>query len=604
MGFASVCCPPSVPYFRHEIAKGTCTPLFLHRRSVNSTSVAHRYWRLKNSSLTTKSFLQPSGNENHHTTNEEANSQDSHSVSKIHGMSAVLTADYLPLQDTEGPDDLVYTEAGMPAFQVLSPTQQELLSATPAHPEALNALYGTYTAACFMERVWRFIAPMVLAMLSKSLMPVAVVGFVDQFIIFVAGPWVGAVMDTMPRVKSFMTLSVIQTVAMLVSVGATMYALKTGFGTLATTSQSLLAQPWFLVLVVAGAIERLTGLAIGVAAERDWVVLLAGTTRQIALAEANAVLRRIDLICEIAGPTLFGVLLSSHGAPLCITVAAGIMAVTLPALIMLVHTTDKLSKGVLHRSKFQLVRDPSKPHQTSAVQAGLGNSSSGGVNAVLLGWKNYFAQPVLPASLAYVMLYFNAVLSPGGLMTSFLTQSEINPAMIGVFRSLCGVMGFLATFVSASVISKLGVLKAGAAALFFQASLLAVAVAVYLTKASGSKVSLMIFLSLIVVSRLGHWGYDLVDAQIFQTAIPESQANQVGTAEMSLASLAELIMLGVAILASDVSYFGGLATLSMISTASAAAIYWHWLSNPTADQIRLFPEDTRIKVPTFTPMST
>lgn len=65
-----------------------------------------------------------------------------------------------------------------------------------------------------------------------------------------------------------------QTVAMLVSVGATMYALKTGFGTLATTSQSLLAQPWFLVLVVAGAIERLTGLAIGVAAERDWVVLV------------------------------------------------------------------------------------------------------------------------------------------------------------------------------------------------------------------------------------------------------------------------------------------------------------------------------------------
>lgn len=97
-----------------------------------------------------------------------------------------------------------------------------------------------------------------------------------------------------------------------------------------------------------------------------------------------------------------------------------------------------------------------------------------------------------------------------------------------------------------------------------------------------------------VVSRLGHWGYDLVDAQIFQTAIPESQANQVGTAEMSLASLAELIMLGVAILASDVSYFGGLATLSMISVASAALVYWHWLSNPTPDQVRLFPREQEL----------
>lgn len=40
--------------------------------------------------------------------------------------------------------------------------------------------------------------------------------------------------------------------------------------------------------------------------------------------------------------------------------------------------------------------------------------------------------------------------------------------------------------------------QAGAAALFFQAALLAVAVGVYLSKASGSQSSLVIFLSLIV----------------------------------------------------------------------------------------------------------
>lgn len=38
------------------------------------------------------------------------------------------------------------------------------------------------------------------------------------------------------------------------------------------------------------------------------------------------------------------------------------------------------------------------------------------------GWRQYLAQPVLPASLAYVLLYFNAVLAPGGLMTTYLTQ--------------------------------------------------------------------------------------------------------------------------------------------------------------------------------------
>lgn len=36
----------------------------------------------------------------------------------------------------------------------------------------------------------------------------------------------------------------------------------------------VLLQPWFVVLVTALAIERLSGLALGVAMERDWVVLV------------------------------------------------------------------------------------------------------------------------------------------------------------------------------------------------------------------------------------------------------------------------------------------------------------------------------------------
>lgn len=41
-----------------------------------------------------------------------------------------------------------------------------------------------------------------------------------------------------------------------------------------TSATSTLPRPWFVVLVLAGAIERLSGLALGVAMERDWVVLV------------------------------------------------------------------------------------------------------------------------------------------------------------------------------------------------------------------------------------------------------------------------------------------------------------------------------------------
>lgn len=41
-----------------------------------------------------------------------------------------------------------------------------------------------------------------------------------------------------------------------------------------SSKPSLLLRPWFIVLVLAGAIERLSGVALGVAMERDWVVLV------------------------------------------------------------------------------------------------------------------------------------------------------------------------------------------------------------------------------------------------------------------------------------------------------------------------------------------
>jgi hypothetical protein len=40
------------------------------------------------------------------------------------------------------------------------------------------------------------------------------------------------------------------------------------------STSALLLRPWFIALVVAGAIERLAGLALGVSMERDWVVLV------------------------------------------------------------------------------------------------------------------------------------------------------------------------------------------------------------------------------------------------------------------------------------------------------------------------------------------
>ena len=58
----------------------------------------------------------------------------------------------------------------------------------------------------------------------------------------------------------------------------------------------------------------------------------------------------------------------------------------------------------------------------------------GQVQQTLEGWRLYLRQPILPASLAYIMLYFNAVLGPGGLMTAFLASRGLSGTAAALFR--------------------------------------------------------------------------------------------------------------------------------------------------------------------------
>ncbi|KAF2560828.1 hypothetical protein F2Q70_00018630 [Brassica cretica] len=94
-----------------------------------------------------------------------------------------------------------------------------------------------------------------------------------------------------------------------------------------------------------------------------------------------------------------------------------------------------------------------------------------------------------------------------------------------------------------------------------------------------------------VLSRLGHMSYGVVGAQILQTGIPSSKANLIGATEISVASLAESLMLGVAIAANDASHFGFLAVLSLLSVVAASLIFCRLLRNPTDEQRRLFSFD-------------
>ncbi|KAF9681496.1 hypothetical protein SADUNF_Sadunf05G0007400 [Salix dunnii] len=504
--------------------------------------------------------------------------------------------------------ETTYVDSVLTALPVLSEEEQNALAATPAHPVGLYALYASSLAGNLVEQLWNFAWPSSIALLHPSLLPVAVMGFfskvvilqylnwiplfvasgilsnkqcVKQLAIIIGGPLLGKLMDYSPRVPAYMGLNVVQAAAQLLSATMIIHAHTVS----STSAPAILFCPWFIVLVLAGAIERLCGVATGVAVERDWVILLAGMNRPIALAQANAVLNRIDLLCEIAGASVFGFLLSKYEPVTCLKYAAASMIWSLPVMIGLTWLTNKLATGVLDRPKSCQTSCGESPEE-AVVEAG--NIVDRGLETIKLGWKEYMQQPVLPASLAYVLLFFNVVLAPSSLMTAFLTQHGVNPSIIGGFSGLCAFMGVAATFLSATLVKQLGILKAGAAGLVFQASLLSLAVAVYWSGSLSQQSPVLFFLGLIVLSRLGHMSYDVVGAQILQTGIPSSKVNLIGTTEVSVASLAESVMLGVAIIANDASHFGFLAMLSLLSVVGAAWMFCRLLLNPTDEQRSLF----------------
>ncbi|XP_020521067.1 solute carrier family 40 member 3, chloroplastic-like [Amborella trichopoda] len=99
----------------------------------------------------------------------------------------------------------------------------------------------------------------------------------------------------------------------------------------------------------------ITCFATGIAFERDWVVLLLRTNRAIALAQENTMLSQIDLLCElkIAGASVFRVLLSKYDTVTCLKLAAGLMILTLPVLVInsFLHRIVKTRENMLWCSR-------------------------------------------------------------------------------------------------------------------------------------------------------------------------------------------------------------------------------------------------------------
>lgn len=471
----------------------------------------------------------------------------------------------------------------------------------PTYPEAVGLLYIIYVLNCVLERGWRFAQPLLLALADGGFGAIALLGLVGQLSLFVSGPVVGATIDRVDRAYAVNLAMVVQIVGIVVSVLLVQRMLLLG-----VPVQSTILYP---ALILASVVERVSAFASDVALERDWVVALCGANRTGALATANGNLRRADQISEFGTSLLVGYSVTQFSME---TVVAGTVAVNVLLGSMVIFLVQQV---VRMAPKPMACKEPTALDSSSVLKdLRRGSGDTPGTKQslywtfqtkmyqwqqnVVSTWRTYFSQPAVPTSNATVLLYFNAVMSPGGLMTAYLTTAGCTATLAAVFRSSCAVLGFIGTVIGGWTIPRFGVFKTGLAAVFWQAATLTAAAAVYVCFLRdhaalvvgpmffGTPAWVVVFCAFIILSRIGLWMFDMAHAQILQQNVAEKEMSTVGGVELSFCSLAELCTLGIAALVADRS--GGftiLVLLSCVAVTGSAVLFSSWVFSGEADRM-------------------
>jgi hypothetical protein len=343
-----------------------------------------------------------------------------------------------------------------------------------------------------VERTWRFGLPLVLAFVEGGFQAIAILGFVAPLACSLAGPAVGRMLDSVYRPLGLGAMLALQDGAIALSSLALIAVARSG------ASGPLASSPLFGLLVVLAMLEKLASISSELAIERDWVTQLAGKQNQGALARSNAYLRRTDLVTELVGAVVFGWIYSKAGLVSSMAFTAVLAALAAPLQLFFINRIAHLApSAMLHgrqepgaawaplpswrsfveNARLRRVHAAEEAARRAPLLARLQQQAAHALD----GWRSYFAQPILPSSLTCVLLFFNVVLSPGGLITAFLTSRGFDGNAMAAFRGGCATCGFLGTIVGKRLIQSLGLLRAGAAALLIQATLLFGATVLYTT---------------------------------------------------------------------------------------------------------------------------
>ncbi|QVM06658.1 hypothetical protein D8B26_001365 [Coccidioides posadasii str. Silveira] len=424
-------------------------------------------------------------------------------------------------------------------------------------PSVERRLYISHFLSTCNSRVFEFGAVLYLASIfPNTLLPMSVYALARGASAIVFSPAIGHYIDTGERLQVVRLSVVLQRIAVAASCVV--------FWILATEETSGSAsKSWLMALLtVLACVEKLCAIMNLISVERDWVVIIAQGSEP-SLRALNAQMRRIDLICKLAGP-FFIALIDGVSTQVAILVNLGMNLLSISVEYYAIAKVYQMVPA-LHAPNRSTVED------TGASDAQRGRRCLRARLTVLRDLKFYFRHRAFLPSFSCALLYFT-VLSFSGQMVTYLLSIGYNSFHIGIARTVSVAFEISATWIAPAVMSKIGPIRAGIWFLSWQMLSLAAAASGFWEIRSEIMAATCLVCGSIS-SRVGLWGFDLSAQIIVQEEVEPDHRGSFSSMEASWQSTFELCSYATTIIFSRPEQFQWPVLMSCVAVFTGGGLY-------------------------------
>jgi iron-regulated transporter 1 len=413
-------------------------------------------------------------------------------------------------------------------------------------------LYVSHFLTSWTDRVFEFSCFLLIADIFKtSLLLASIYGFATTITAILWSNYVGRLNDTTPRLHFVRMTMIVQKASIVISCILFYIILKYNYRPILLYSG----------IVLCGCLLKLAFVANNIAIEKDWVMVITEGDTEAML----TIMKRIDLFCKMMAPITIGSLMAFGSSVGAIIIGVWNM-ISLVVEYQLVFQTYRAYPALASKDavdeRAPLVNEQQQTYNTEPPSNQVQNVT----------FMEFVHHRIFAASLAVSMLYLT-VLSFGGIMVSYLKMMGYSDWSLGVLRAVAGIAGMASTYIVPYLSAKIGIIRAGIWALWFESFTLVPVVLSLTSWGSQSAWGPFMLFGGMSLSRIGLWVFDIAETILLQQYVDNSQIGSVSGWQHSLCNVFDLSQYVLTAIVSDPKDFAIPAFVSLLAVVGASISY-------------------------------